>query len=233
MTDHGIRYTYDVYRDILDDLVDCGYEFVGYGDPMSDSSILLRHDVDLSPERALEMAEIESEYGIESTYFFLLGSPLYNLQFGENVDILREIREMGHRIGLHFGTHKYWQTEPDEESLVEEIRRELTILRNIVQPVSTVISFHIPPEWVLGREFGPFRHVYEPAYFEEIAYVADSSQRWRSEPPFPEGIPNRCQLLTHPSLWAESDATFEERLAETRDSQFDRIRTYIDEQFVE
>ncbi len=41
--------------------------------------LILRHDVDFSVDRALELAKIENNYGISSTYFFLLHSDFYNI----------------------------------------------------------------------------------------------------------------------------------------------------------
>jgi len=34
--------------------------------------MIIRHDIDRKPERALKMAEIENDLGVKSTYFFTL-----------------------------------------------------------------------------------------------------------------------------------------------------------------
>ena len=36
--------------------------------------MIIRHDIDREPERALKMAEIENDLGVKSTYFFTLAN---------------------------------------------------------------------------------------------------------------------------------------------------------------
>src|SRR6056297_3345994 len=81
--DQSLQFTYDAYADLLDGLRERGFEFVSYGGPVEDGAVLLRHDVDWSPSRALRMAELEADRGVTATYFFLLASPLYNAFFRE------------------------------------------------------------------------------------------------------------------------------------------------------
>lgn len=68
----------------------------------------LRHDVDLNPFKALEMAKLEKMYGIKSTYFMLATSDYYgkisNSGFSRNEGmnyIIREIHNTGAEIGIH------------------------------------------------------------------------------------------------------------------------------------
>lgn len=68
----------------------------------------LRHDVDMNPFRALEMARIEKMYGIRATYF-MLATAEYSGSFGtsgymrnEEIGILtKEIYKTGAEIGIH------------------------------------------------------------------------------------------------------------------------------------
>jgi len=55
-----LTYTYDWYRGLLEQFSEAGYAFHHFDDGVPDEGILLRHDVDWSPEAALEMARIES-----------------------------------------------------------------------------------------------------------------------------------------------------------------------------
>ena len=38
--------------------------------PQPNRCIIIRHDIDRKPERALKMAEIENDLGVKSTYYF-------------------------------------------------------------------------------------------------------------------------------------------------------------------
>lgn len=226
-----VAFTHDWYRAFLEHLSDAGYSFhrfadgfdgddvrgdrVGGSDDRGNAGkgVLLRHDVDLSVAAAVKMARIESDLGIRSTYCVLLTSPLYNVLGQETRHLLQEIESLGHEIALHFSTHEYWSADapPGGAAIERRVREQRDVLETVVPPSRTV-SFHRPPEWVLDRDFDGFRNTYAPASFSEVGYVADSSQRWRDEPPAVETLPDTLQLLTHPGLWAEEDEGFEERV---------------------
>ncbi len=68
----------------------------------------LRHDVDCHPFKALQMANMESRYGITTTYFILATGGYYGqLKKGgfylfKSMDkIYKEISNLGHEIGIH------------------------------------------------------------------------------------------------------------------------------------
>ncbi len=68
----------------------------------------LRHDVDLNPFRALEMAKIESQFGFRTTYFILATSEYYGKITNHGIernpgmgDLYQEIYHTGAEIGIH------------------------------------------------------------------------------------------------------------------------------------
>jgi hypothetical protein len=68
----------------------------------------LRHDVDLNPYKALEMAKLENMYGIRSTFFFLATAEYYGhmensiLVHSPSIrDIISEVYRTGSEIGIH------------------------------------------------------------------------------------------------------------------------------------
>lgn len=206
-----VEFTYRWYREFLRWLGAEGRRFRSFEDPVSRGDVRLRHDVDLSVERALRTARIEAELGVRATYFVLLTSPLYNPLEAETRDLIREIEALGHDVGLHFSTHEYWSTDdpPEAAELEARVDDERSVLATVAEdPVST-LSFHVPPEWVLDRRFDGFRSAYEPAFLSEMEYHADSGQRWREASPVRDRPSGPVQVLTHPGLWGEEDATFE------------------------
>jgi len=225
------EFTYDAYGAFLDGLLDRGYGFAGFDAPVPDGTVVLRHDVDWSPERARRMARIEADRGVTATYFFLLSAPLYNVRAGRVRAAIEEIESLGHRVGVHFSTHEYWDADPGPGAVVERVREEQRALETVVDDVVDAISFHIPPDWVLGVEYDGFTNAYAPAFFDEVAYTADSNQRWREDPAFDGTPPDRVQVLVHPGLWADADADFGDRLDAERDRRFDAIRAYLDDQY--
>lgn len=222
-----ITFTFDEYESLLEELQRGDYRFQSFRDPITDGTLLLRHDVDFSPRKAVRMAEIEAELGITATYFFLLSAPVYNVFSRQIRERVREIERLGHDVGLHFDSHQYWSDRPDDGALRDRILGERDALSAIAE-LTDVIAFHNPPEWTLGITFAGFTHTYEPRYFEQIGYVADSNQRWRGEPPLPDGVPDALQLLTHPVLWGDSDRSKDEHLREAYEDAEAQLHRRID-----
>lgn len=210
-----VAFTHSWYRQFLQRLLADGYEFQSFTDRLGEGDIVLRHDVDLSVDRAVEMARIEAEMGIESSYFVLLASPLYNPFEADCREALNEIASLGHDVGLHFSTHLYWTAEdsPTARAIERYVSQEQAVLDTVV-PTTETVSFHRPPSWVLDRSFGGVRSTYDPAFFSDIGYLADSTQRWRETPPRMDALPETMQLLTHPGLWAAEDGDFDHRVEE-------------------
>lgn len=100
-----------------------GYSFADYLNYSNfNKAVILRHDVDFSLEKALEMAEIEKKEEVQSTYFILLSTNFYNIFSKESCDIIKKIQSLGHNIGLHFDEKKYDIT--DKESMEFYITKE-------------------------------------------------------------------------------------------------------------
>lgn len=230
-----ITFTFADYERLLRRLKRENYSFSGYreADEEHGKTAILRHDVDWSPEKALKMAKLEADLGISSTFFFLLTSPFYNLLYEENRAYMDEVRELGCDVGLHFSTHQYWKAEPPPEKLTQAVNTERRILSLLLEEHVDVVSFHIPPNWILQRRFDEFISTYEPRFFDEFAYRGDSNQRWREEHPFESTIPDRIQILTHPGLWGESGSTFENRLRSEQERRFDSISAFLQHQFID
>ena len=92
------RFVYPEYERFLDRLADRDVvplrEFArGAGD------VVLRHDVDLRLDSALELARLEHERGLRATYFVLHTAPYWNDP--ELVPRLRRLAELGHEVGFH------------------------------------------------------------------------------------------------------------------------------------
>ncbi|MBV0925455.1 hypothetical protein KTS45_14705 [Halomicroarcula limicola] len=229
-----MNFSFEWYEEFVRDVDAAGYEFGRYGDPVESGTALLRHDVDLSPERALRMARIEDEQDVHSTYFFLVSSPVYNVLNEDTREVLTAIQDLGHDVGLHFSTHQYWSPEdvPEtDEPIAERVAQEWDILSTVADPIETV-SFHIPPERVLRHEFDGFPSTYEPRFFSEIGYCGDSSQRWRSDPPEVDRFGSKMQILTHPGLWGEDDDSFEARVREGVAEMRERTSDYAEGRYV-
>jgi hypothetical protein len=181
------------YREILDAATSGGYRFAQFGEGPAEGDLFLRHDVDLSLEAALRMAELEHDAGAVATYFLMTESVFYNLASSEGIAAIDRLRTLGHRVGLH-------AVYPN------------ATLDSRFDPV---VAWHNPdPEYMKAPLAGPI-NVMEERYFEPSSYRSDSNQHWRSGCPHDElreGAFRWLQLLTHPEIWAYDGATMRETM---------------------
>ena len=176
------------YAEILDAAKAGGYRFRFFDESPERGDVFLRHDVDLSLDAALHMAELEAEKDVRATYFLMTRSVFYNLASSEGVGAVARLRDLGHAIGLH-------AVHPNLD-LDERFDR--------------VVAWHNPgPEYMTSSIPGAV-NVYAEPYFDPPTYRSDSNQHWRSGCPHEElrggGFP-WLQILVHPEIWVYQGAT--------------------------
>jgi len=197
-------FTLDHYRELLDAARTGGYRFAGFDEQPCRGDLLLRHDVDLSLDAALTMAELEAEAGATATYFLMTESVFYNLASKEGVTAIERLRELGHRVGLHA---VYPNAVLDER-------------------FDPVVAWHNPdPEYMTTPIAAGVVNVMQEGYFDPPTYRSDSNQRWRSGCPHEElragGFP-WLQLLTHPEIWVYPGATMGATMRAMLDAERER-----------
>jgi hypothetical protein len=94
--------------------------------------IIIKHDVEDKPEKALKISKIEHDFGITATYYvhsFFLRNP-------ENVAIFREIVKLGHEIGYHYDVLD--NNNGDKNKAVQEFKNTLSCFADNGFDVKTV-----------------------------------------------------------------------------------------------
>jgi len=181
------------YRDLLQAAKEGGYAWAGFDRAPQPGDLILRHDVDLSLDAAIALAELEADEGAWSTYFLMTRSVFYNLASKEGVAAIARLRELGHRVAHH----AVW---PDVD------------LDDRFDPV---VAWHNPdPEFMRTPVDGAV-NVMEAPYFDPDHYRSDSNQHWRNGCPHEQlarGEFEWLQLLTHPEIWAFDGATMRESM---------------------
>jgi hypothetical protein len=195
------------YRALIRALRARGYDFVALdGAVPSQRHVVLRHDIDLCLQAAAELAEIESAEGARSIYYVLLSTELYNPAGTQSQAAIARILNAGHEIGLHFDAAPHALDAAEAAAA-----RECKVLESITGRPVRSISFHRPQkEWIghAGMIAGRM-HAYEPRFFSDLVYVADSEGRWRFGHPLDhEGVAQgrAVQLVTHPIWWVTPGA---------------------------
>ena len=176
--------------------------------------ILLRHDVDISPERALSLAVIENRLGLHATYFIDPHSLWYN-SFDKRVkNVVKRIMELGHYLGLHFN-FEYWGFPSTGLPIEEYVEKEKHITEQMYGVNLYAISFHNPNQVILD--------MYQEKYYAGLVncngaelrklYIYKSDSNYK----LPElAYADKLQLLLHPVWWTAKKLR-----------QEDKIKTYL------
>lgn len=175
-------------------------------------SMLLRHDVDLSLECAVALAENEHALEVSSTYFILLHNDFYNPLSPSGRKHVRRLVELGHEVGLHWDSSQH---APDPALLKGTFTREVDLLSEIASQPVVSASQHIPIDSPL-LDVKPYidHECYDPEIQEHFTYVSDSAMRWRERTPLDlidQGV--GIQFLAHPIWWTIEGTDFRDKLA--------------------
>ena len=170
--------------------------------------VLLRHDIEFSISRALEIAKVEYELKVKSTFFFQVISQAYNPFSIENIKKIQKIKEMGHEIGLHLYISDL--DKPDKAKLLRELKRQKLLFEKGFKMKCIVFSFHRPKTWILklrNNKIGGLINAYGKSFFEfsptpkKIIYLSDSNIKWKYGDPLDHISSKKVQILIHPDHW--------------------------------
>lgn len=192
------------YRELLDSIEAGGYRFASFDAEPESGTVLLRHDVDLSLDAALRLARLEREHGATATYFLMTESMFYNLDSDTGRTALRELRELGHAVGLHA---MYPRASHDER-------------------FDSVLAWHNPKPDYVHEPVSGFVNVMQPPWFTKGKYRSDSNQHWREGCPHDELARSAfdwLQLLMHPEIWVYDGRTMRETMESMLDAKREEL----------
>lgn len=176
-------FTLTKYQKLLEAGFKARYTFVPVldylkGSAPSTNTIILRHDVDRRPEMALQMARLEHQIGIRSTFYFRTVRHVFA------PEIIAAIHRLDHEIGYHYETLA--DSRGDPELGFELFQEQLAALREVAS-VAT-ISMHGRPlsRWdsreLWGhydfRELGLAGEAYLSIDYEKVTYFNDTGRTW-------------------------------------------------------
>lgn len=202
------RLSRQLYLEFLAKAKALGYSFVRFEDflpgrsPLPERYIVLRHDIDFAPVHSLQMAELEHEAGVASTFFVLVDGQFYDPLQKEVIEQLRQIHALGHEIGLHFAA-----SSTVESDIGREVAFRLEILSAIAGVPVQSFSQHDPVNAGFATVSLPQGHypcidASTVIRDNDLLYVSDSAMMWRRYT-FDTALDeerNLC-LLAHPHSW--------------------------------
>lgn len=172
--------------------------------------IVLRHDVDLDVLPAWQLAQVEKRQGVRSSYFFLLSSDFYNIASHGNRRLVREMKDDGFDIGLHFDPLIY--PGASDEELERKARKEAEWLSDIVGTDVNSISMHNPDAYGRIPIFPTFLNAYDSRIFSTERYSSDSRMIFRTAPDSLLEIARTqtAQINLHPEHYSETGGAYPE-----------------------
>jgi hypothetical protein len=202
-----VQFTVSTYCELLG-LAKKTYRFASYLDGLQDRHVLWRHDVDFSVHRALRLAEIEHDFGVRATYFFMLRSEFYNLLEEPVLTRARRIVGLGHYLGLHFVP----DTDASSGELEAQAARERDLLSYLLATNISALSVHNPMSLSSAAELTADQiagmvNAYGKNLAASYTYCSDSNGYWRHRrlvDILTTDAPDRLHVLTHPAWWTET-----------------------------
>lgn len=204
------NFSYEEYEFIIN-WINCNYTINKFTDisDQSDNFCVIRHDVEFSVDRALQLAILENKLGIATTYLFQIRNNVYNALSIQNIKKIREIHYLGHDIGLHV----HCGLLNDYNTIEDLICTDIDILSKLIGIDIRIFSFHRPTINLLTSNvqikglintYGKlYFHPYEgkPPKNLNIKYIADSNHIWKYG--YPTTVNHsKLQINFHPFSWS-------------------------------
>ncbi len=188
--------------------------------------VILRHDVDSKPQKALKMAELESQMGISSTYYFRSTKSVFIPK------IIEKVYAKGHEIGYHYEVLS--KAQGDFKEAIRLFERELNEFKKICDIDTICMHGSVLSKYDNRtlwnhydfRDFGIAGEAYL-SMGENFHYFSDTGWEWSNKHKLRDIMPfmrdelpisstadltgaminnklNNIYLLVHPGNWADS-----------------------------
>lgn len=182
---------------------------------LSDVKLFLRHDVDISLDKALEMAQREKKMGVgPAIYYILLTSDFYNPLENQNQEKIFKILDLGHGIGLHYDL----TTMPKDDELRSRIIvTQASTLEGVFNTRVTTIAHHKPvqglkPSQILLEALDSVQLADPVLTLKDYKYISDSGMNFREDPYEVSKYHRLVHLNIHPVWWDTKEGTYQDRL---------------------
>ena len=158
--------------------------------PLGVHFIVLKHDVETNVPRALKLAEIEHQYGINSTYYV----QAYLLKDKNNITILKKMQDMGHEISYHYdvldaNSGDYVKAEKDFAYWIDRFEKEGFHISTICQhgnPIKKRIGYNSNRDFFrnskIKSKYPDLVDIvvdYSRYAIDKYVYISDAGYMWK------------------------------------------------------
>jgi hypothetical protein len=195
----------DAYVSVIRSFLRHGFTFEKFLSTKKQKAVHVRHDIDFSVKDAHQLALVESELGVATTYFFMLTSNTYNLLSKANRSLVKEIQALGHDVTLHFDPLAH----PDIDA---GFAAEKLIFEEAFGAELKIVSLHRPGVFLEhnNRQLAGCRHTYEDSFVKDMTYLSDSAGRDIQHKLLElaqQGSDSPLHLLLHPIWWTSKTSS--------------------------
>ena len=176
-------FTLNTYKKLLETALAKDYQFQtveSYIRQPLKRVVVLRHDSDIWPKNDLNMAKVEHELGIKSTYYFRVPETA-------KPAIIKEIVALGHEIGYHY--EDLVRTKGELNEAVISFEKNLTFLRQFYpiqtfsrhgRPLSKIESLDMWKSVNYKEKFGLLAEPYLDIDYSNVLYLTDNGSKWNA-----------------------------------------------------
>jgi hypothetical protein len=174
-------FTVKAYKQLLNSIKTTGVEVCGVAKWFKEKpkkGILLRHDIDRKPQNALQIAELENDYNIKSTYYFRTVGKVFQ------PEIIGQISSLEHEIGYHYEDLSL--AKGNYEIAEKLFRMHLEKFRTLVK-VETIAMHGRPFSPYDNRDlwrkynckdFGVLAEAFLDVDYSDMYYLTDTGRTW-------------------------------------------------------
>jgi len=161
-----------------------GYSFQTFEDFIKNPKnkvVIMRHDVDKSPQQSLRLANLEYKLGVKSSYYFRI------VKKSNDPDIIKTVANLGHEIGYHYEDLSV--AKGNIQKTIEKFKNNLDYFRQFY-PVNTICMHGSPlSKWdnrllwkeYNYRDFGIIGEPYFDVDYNKVLYITDTGRKWNNQ----------------------------------------------------
>ena len=199
-----LDFTLKKYEELCLALLNAGYTPLTVytyltGKQSNNKLVILRHDIDEKPFNAFKMAELENEYGIQSTYYFRYPRSFLPTYYTFKPGIIEKIHNLGHEVGYHYEVLS--TTKGDYEKAIKLFDYELKEFRKICEVKTicmhgSVLSVYDNRDLWNHYDFKEFGIVGE-AYrsIKDVSYYSDTGSNWNWKNKMRDFMPDKKEEI--------------------------------------
>jgi len=176
-------FTLNKYEELCEAISASGYTNVTLREylenkSISDPVLLLRHDVDENIRFAVDLAEVEADYGIKATYYFRTKKKVY---VPESIDTIASYH---HEVGYHYETLDTARGNMDRaiHLFSDDVARfrEKYDVKTVCMHGNPLSKFDNRTIWEKCKlsDFGLLGEPYLSLDYDQFAYFSDSGRTW-------------------------------------------------------